>query len=33
MDICEEVPPMFDVGEDHLAACHLYDETLEEGGL
>jgi peptide/nickel transport system ATP-binding protein len=32
MDICEEVPPLLNVGENHRAACHLWDENVKEGG-
>jgi peptide/nickel transport system ATP-binding protein len=30
MDICEEVPPMLSVGENHQTACHLYNDAIEE---
>lgn len=32
MDVCGEIPPMLDVGENHHAACHLWNEDVTEGG-
>lgn len=30
MDICDRSPQNFEVGEDHLAACHLYNDQVPE---